>query len=76
MKRFDYLTPVGFMLGCIIVAIGILSGTGLAGISSFLDLTSFLIVTGGLLCGDLYQFSAEGFKENPFCSETGILPSG
>lgn len=76
MKRFDYLTPVGFMLGCIIVAIGILSGTGLAGISSFLDLTSFLIVTGGLAAMGVYQFSAAGFKENPICFKTGILPSG
>ncbi len=76
MKRFDYLTPVGFMLGCIIVAIGILSGTGLAGISSFLDLTSFFNRHRRPCRGDLYQLSAEGFKENPFCSETGILPSG
>ncbi|WP_342490163.1 flagellar motor protein MotP [Bacillus sp. FSL R5-0443] len=65
MKRFDYLTPVGFMLGCIIVAIGILSGTGLAGISSFLDLTSFLIVTGGLAAAIFISFPPRDLKKTP-----------
>lgn len=46
MKRFDYLTPVGFVLGTIIIVIGIISGSGVSGFRSFLDLTSFFIVTG------------------------------
>ncbi len=48
MKRFDYLTPVGFVLGTIIIVIGIISGSGVSGFRSFLDLTSFFIVTGAL----------------------------
>lgn len=36
MKRFDYLTPVGFVLGTIIIVIGIISGSGVSGFRSFL----------------------------------------
>ncbi|PSA93612.1 motility protein A [Bacillus atrophaeus] len=65
MKRFDYLTPVGFVLGSVIIVIGIISGSGLSGFRSFLDLTSFFIVTGGLCAAIFVSFPPKDLKKTP-----------
>ncbi|MGE6628847.1 flagellar motor protein MotP [Bacillus sp. NPDC077027] len=65
MRRYDYLTPIGIVLGIVIVAIGILSGAGLSGFLSFLDLTSFLIVTGGLFAALCVSFAPREIKRMP-----------
>lgn len=65
MKRFDYLTPVGFVLGTIIIVIGIISGSGVSGFRSFLDLTSFFIVTGGLCAAVFISFPPSELKKAP-----------
>ncbi|NPC93768.1 flagellar motor protein MotP [Bacillus sp. WMMC1349] len=65
MKRFDYLTPVGFILGMFILVIGIISGAGLTGFYSFVDLTSFFIVTGGLCAAVFVSFSPKELKRTP-----------
>lgn len=65
MKRFDYLTPVGFVLGTIIIVIGIISGSGVSGFRSFLDLTSFFIVTGGLCAAVFISFPPRELKKAP-----------
>ena len=62
MKRFDYLTPVGFMLGCIIVAIGILSGTDWRESVHFRS-DFFLIVTGGLAAAIFISFPPRDLKK-------------
>ncbi|KAA6448572.1 flagellar motor protein MotP [Bacillus swezeyi] len=65
MKRFDYLTPVGFILGIAILVIGVVSGAGLSGFYSFIDLTSFFIVTGGLCAAVFVSFSPKDLKKAP-----------
>ncbi|MDA1477648.1 flagellar motor protein MotP [Bacillus changyiensis] len=65
MKRFDYLTPVGFILGMFILVIGVISGAGLTGFYSFVDLTSFFIVTGGLCAAVFVSFSPKELKRTP-----------
>jgi chemotaxis protein MotA len=65
MKRFDYLTPVGLILGIFILVIGVVSGAGLSGFYSFIDLTSFFIVTGGLCAAVFISFSPKDLKRAP-----------
>ncbi|KMM63183.1 flagellar motor protein MotP [Bacillus glycinifermentans] len=65
MKRFDYLTPVGFMLGMLILTVGVISGAGLSGFYSFIDVTSFFIVTGGLFAAVFMSFSPKDLKKAP-----------
>ncbi|MBU8684725.1 flagellar motor protein MotP [Bacillus haynesii] len=65
MKRFDYLTPVGFILGIFILVLGVVSGAGLSGFYSFIDLTSFFIVTGGLCAAVFISFSPKDLKRAP-----------
>lgn len=62
MKKTDLLTPIGITLGFIIIMLAIISNSGTSGFSSFLDLSSILIVLGGLFASLLINFKMEQLK--------------
>lgn len=62
MKRRDILTPIGIGLGLIMVFIGILSNGGFGGITSFIQVSSFIIVFGGLASALLINFNLDDIK--------------
>lgn len=62
MKKTDVLTPIGITLGFIIIMLAIMSNSGSSGFSSFLDLSSMLIVLGGLGASLLINFKTEQLK--------------
>ncbi|MDL4839373.1 flagellar motor protein MotP [Aquibacillus rhizosphaerae] len=62
MKKRDILTPIGITLGFIMVMFGILSSGGAGGIISFIQLSSILIVIGGLFAALLINFNLEQMK--------------
>ncbi|WLR44203.1 flagellar motor protein MotP [Bacillus carboniphilus] len=65
MKRKDILTPIGILLGLSMIIVGILSGAGMTGFRSFLDITSFFVVTGGLLAALMVSFPFKELKNAP-----------
>jgi len=62
MKKTDILTPIGITLGFIMIMLAILSNSGASGASSFIDLSSILIVLGGLVASLLITFKKEQLK--------------
>ncbi|WP_101844746.1 flagellar motor protein MotP [Halobacillus sp. Marseille-P3879] len=75
MSKRDFLTPIGITLGFIMVMFGILTNAGLDGVTSFMQVSSVVIVLGGLAAALLVNFnfneikltfrvSKEAFKKN------------
>ncbi|WP_026582530.1 flagellar motor protein MotP [Bacillus sp. J33] len=62
MRKFDILTPVGLLVGLGMLIFGIMSNGGTNGFFSFIDLSSMLIVLGGLLAGLLVSFPLKDIK--------------
>ncbi|WP_226036398.1 flagellar motor protein MotP [Aquibacillus saliphilus] len=62
MKKRDILTPIGITLGFVMLMFGILSSGGSGGFLSFLQLSSILIVIGGLFAALLINFNLEQIK--------------
>lgn len=62
MKKFDALTPLGFIVGGAMLILGILSNGGISGFSSFIDIPSMFIVIGGLSAGLLVSFPVKDLK--------------
>lgn len=59
MKKFDYMTVIGLVLGMVLIITAIVHG-GRFGI--FLNLPSFLITVGGSFCAVLINFSYDQVK--------------
>ena len=62
MKKFDLLTPVGLILGILMVMFGILTKAGFTGVSSFIDIPSVFIVFGGVTAATLITFNLKDLK--------------
>ncbi|WP_068674766.1 flagellar motor protein MotP [Oceanobacillus sp. Castelsardo] len=62
MSKKDILTPIGITFGFIVIMLAILSSGGTEGIISFVDLSSILIVIGGLIASMLITFKMEQLK--------------
>lgn len=62
MRKFDILTPIGLVIGVVMLIFGVVYNGGLNGILSFLDPASMLIVLGGLISGLLVSFSLKDIK--------------
>jgi len=62
MKRLDILTPVGLLVGIIMLIFGIVDNGGIDGFLSFIDPASFFIVIGGLIAGLLVSFPLNDMK--------------
>ncbi|WP_026569678.1 flagellar motor protein MotP [Sediminibacillus sp. JSM 1682029] len=62
MKKRDILTPVGITLGFVMLMFGILASGGSGGVLSFLQISSILIVIGGLAAAILINFNLDQIK--------------
>ncbi|MFC0300925.1 flagellar motor protein MotP [Virgibacillus soli] len=61
MRKRDLLTPIGITLGFIMIMLAILSSGG-EKVSSFIDISSILIVIGGMIASLLINFKMEHIK--------------
>lgn len=62
MRKRDILTPIGITLGFIMIGMAIVSNSGRTGLAAFIDVTSILIVIGGLVASLLINFKQEQIK--------------
>ena len=62
MKKRDILTPVGITLGTIMIMFGILSSGGASGFQSFIQISSIVIVLGGLMAALIINFNIRELK--------------
>lgn len=62
MKKRDILTPIGITLGFIMISFGIISSGGTGGFISFIQISSVVIVLGGLAAALLINFNLEQIK--------------
>ncbi|TFB25068.1 flagellar motor protein MotP [Filobacillus milosensis] len=62
MKKKDILTPVGIALGATMILMGIYFNSGPDGFSTFLQMSSFIIVIGGLLGALFINFDLKEMK--------------
>ncbi|WP_153464825.1 flagellar motor protein MotP [Sediminibacillus terrae] len=62
MKKRDIMTPVGITLGFVMLMFGILASGGSGGVLSFLQISSILIVIGGLAAAILINFNLDQIK--------------
>ncbi|MBM7701185.1 flagellar motor protein MotP [Metabacillus iocasae] len=62
MKKFDVLTPIGLIIGMVMVIFGIVSSGGLAGFMAFVSISSLLIVIGGVLGALFISFPMSDLK--------------
>src|SRR5699024_12719948 len=62
MKKRDLLTPIGITVGFIMISAAILWSGGREGFITFVDITSVLIVIGGLVGSLLINFKFEQIK--------------
>ncbi|PLR79152.1 motility protein A [Bacillus sp. V3-13] len=63
MRKLDFLTPVGLTIGVLMLIFGILTNGGMSGFLSFIDLSSFFIVLGGLIAGLLISFPVKDIRQ-------------
>jgi chemotaxis protein MotA len=62
MKKLDFLTPFGVVVGLLFVAFAIITNSGFTGFSSFINVPSVLVVIGGLMAAMLISFSIKELK--------------
>ncbi|MCP8617143.1 flagellar motor protein MotP [Salirhabdus salicampi] len=62
MRRSDLLTPIGIFIGLTMVLFGIYFNGGLSGMVSFVQISSILVVLGGLLGALLVNFDLRQLK--------------
>ncbi len=62
MRKFDVMTPIGMILGIILIALAILLTGGLIGAKIFISISSMITVFGGLTAALLVNFSSDEFK--------------
>ncbi|MGG3738149.1 flagellar motor protein MotP [Aeribacillus pallidus] len=62
MRKLDVLTPVGLVVGVVLLAFAIISNGGTEGFISFIHIPSLLIVFAGLFSGLLVSFSLKDLR--------------
>ncbi|MGM8215642.1 flagellar motor protein MotP [Bacillaceae bacterium W0354] len=62
MKKRDILTPIGILVGSTMIMFGIYSNSGIDGFTTFLQMSSFIIVIGGLIGALLINFNLQEMK--------------
>lgn len=65
MKKVDILTPIGILIGLLVVTMAIYTITGLSGVVLFIQLASVFIVFGGIMAALLVNFSWQELKRLP-----------
>lgn len=63
MKRLDSLTPVGLLIGILTFSFGIISKNGFSGFLQFIDVSSIIIVLGGLTAAMFISFPPREMKQ-------------
>ncbi|WP_170007950.1 flagellar motor protein MotP [Bacillus fonticola] len=72
MKRLDLLTPIGIVVGVLVLIFGVLSNGASGGFLSFLDIPSMIILFGGLAAAMLVNFSIKELKRLPSVIKQGF----
>ncbi|MBN8236960.1 flagellar motor protein MotP [Halobacillus kuroshimensis] len=62
MTKKDLMTPIGITLGFAMVMVGIMSNAGIGGAASFIQISSIVIVLGGLAAAILVNFNLTEVK--------------
>lgn len=62
MTKRDILTPIGITLGFVMIALAILSSSGVDGAVQFMDVSSIFIVIGGLTASLLINFKGQEMR--------------
>lgn len=62
MKKRDLLTPIGITLGFMMIAMAIVTSAGITGVVAFIDVSSILIVIGGLFGSLMINFKGDEMK--------------
>ncbi|QQK77351.1 flagellar motor protein MotP [Salicibibacter cibarius] len=65
MKKLDLFTPIGLILGLVVVGLAIYFNAGIDAVSLFMQLASVFIVFGGVSAALLVNFSARDLKKFP-----------
>ncbi|GAE25816.1 flagellar motor rotation protein MotA [Halalkalibacter wakoensis JCM 9140] len=65
MKKFDIMTPVGIVLGIVVLLLAVFSNSGPSGLVFFIQIASVLIVIGGLIAAIIITFSMQEVKLVP-----------
>lgn len=65
MKRVDPLTPIGIVLGVVVLLLAVFSNAGPEGLVSFIDIAAFFVVGGGLAAAILITFKFSELKLIP-----------
>ncbi|KHF39654.1 flagellar motor protein MotP [Halalkalibacter okhensis] len=65
MKKFDIMTPIGILLGMIVLLLAVFSNSGPSGFIFFIQIASVLIVIGGLVSAIIITFSLAELKLVP-----------
>lgn len=64
MKKSDILTPIGLVVGVIMLIFGIMWNGGVSGFLSFIDPASMFVVLGGLISGLLVSTPLKDIKHS------------
>src|SRR5690625_2761766 len=59
MRKRDLLTPIGITFGFLVISFAIMMNSGSSGFRAFLDMTSILIVIGGLIASLMINFKRD-----------------
>lgn len=62
MRKFDIMTPIGMVLGIVLIALAIILTGGLVGAKIFISISSIITVFGGLIASLLVNYSSDEFK--------------
>ncbi|GGD17234.1 flagellar motor protein MotP [Pontibacillus salipaludis] len=62
MKRNDLLTPIGIFIGITMIFVGIFTTGGVGDVVSFIQISSMIIVLGGLAAALLINFTLDEIK--------------
>jgi chemotaxis protein MotA len=65
MKKFDIMTPIGIVVGVVVLLLAVFSNSGPSGIIFFIQIASILIVVGGLISAIVITFSVSELKMVP-----------
>lgn len=65
MKKIDLLTPIGLMLGVFVLLLAVFSNSGPSGLIFFIQISSILIVGGGVFAAIVITFSFAELKAVP-----------
>ncbi|NCU16989.1 flagellar motor protein MotP [Pallidibacillus pasinlerensis] len=63
MNRLDILTPIGIIVGIAVFVFGVISESGLNGFFQFFDISSIVIVFGGVLAALFVSFPVKEMKK-------------